>query len=85
MVQSSSLSIGITFTNFILLWNLTDENNKFAIGLLRAVWNNFKSLLGILAGPVVLLMLDSFDTDSTSSLFAGDMKKELVLEFVRYL
>ena len=52
--------------------------------LLRAVWNNFKSL-GILAGPVVLLMFDSFDTDSTSSLFVGDIKKELVLEFVRYL
>ena len=53
--------------------------------LLRAVWNNFKTLLGILAGPVVLLMFDSFDTDSTSSLFVGDIKKELVLEFVRYL
>ena len=68
--------------------SLPVENDKFAIsdiGLLRAVWNNFKNLLGILGTLVNLLMLDSFITDGTSSVFVGDIKKELVFGFFIYL
>ena len=81
MVRSSFLNIGVTFAIFKLSGKLPVENDKFAIsdiGLPRAVWNDFKNLLGILAGPIDLQLLDSFIMDSTSSLFVGDKKKESV-------
>ena len=87
-VQSPFLNIGITFVTFKLSGKLLVENDKFAIseiGLLRKVWNNFKDFLGILVGPVDLLLLNSFITNNTSSLFVGDIKKELVFRLFRYL
>ena len=47
------------------------------VGLLSAVWNNYRNLLGILEGPVDVLFFSSFITDSTSSLLAG--KKDLAV------
>ena len=88
MVWSPFLNIGITFATFKLSERLLVENDKFTIsdiGLLRAVWNNFKNLLKILAGPVDLLLLNLFITDNTSSLFVGDIKEELVFGLFRYL
>ena len=72
MVRLSFLKIGVTFANFKLLRKVPDENDKLAmndIGLLSAVWKNFRNLLGILEGPVDLLFFSSFITDSTLSLF----------------
>ena len=75
MVGSSFLNIGIKFATFKLSGKLPPlpvENDKLSISdivLLKAVWNNFKNLLGTLAGPVDLLLLNFFITDSTSSLF----------------
>ena len=72
MVWLSFLNIGITFAIFKLLRKVPDENDKLAmndIGLLSAVWKNFRNLLGILEGPVDLLFFSSFITDSTLSLF----------------
>ena len=70
---------------FKLLGRLPDENDKFAISdinFLGVIWNNFKNLLD---GPLDLLFLNSFITVSKSSLFVGDIKKELVFGFIRYL
>ena len=87
MVRSSFLNAGITFAILKVSGKLSDGNDKFAISdidLLRAVWNNFKNLLEILAGAD-LLMLNFFITHNTSSLFLGDIKKELAFGFARYL
>ena len=84
MVRPSFLNTGITFSTSKLSGKFPVENYKFAIsdiGLLQAIRNNFKSLLRILAGPVDILLLSSFITDRTSSLFVGDVKKELVFVF----
>ena len=88
MVRSSFLNIGIiTFAIFKLLGKVPDENVKLAIndiGLLSAVWNNFRNLLGILEGSVDLLFLSSLITDNTSSRLVGHIMKELAFEFFRY-
>ena len=87
MVQSSFLNIGITFAIFKLLGKVQDVSDKLAtndIGLLSAVWNNFRNLLGILEGPVDLLFLSYFITDNTLSLLVGDIKKEPAFGFFRY-
>ena len=65
MVHSSLSNIGITFVIFKLLGEIPDKNDKLflhGIGLLSAVWNNFRNLLGMLEGPadyyfLVLLLL----------------------------
>ena len=87
MMGSSFLNIGITFAIFKLSGKVPDENDRLAIndiGLLSAVCNNFRNLLGILEGPVDLLFFSSFITDNTSSLLVGDIKKELAFGFFRY-
>ena len=88
-VWSSFLNIGITFATFKLSGKLPVENDKFLvseIGLLRVGWrNNFKNLLGILAGPVDLLLLNYFITNNTLLLFVGNIKKELVFGLFIYL
>ena len=86
-VWSSFLNIGITFATFKLSGKLPVENDKFPIsdiGLLRVGWNNFKNLLGILAGPVDLLLLNYFITNNTLLLFVGNIKKELVFGLFIY-
>ena len=88
MVRLSFLNIWITFATFKLSGKFLVENDKFAIsdlGLLRAVWNNFENLLGTVAGPIDLLLLNSFVTGSTSLLFVGDIKNELAFGVFRCL
>ena len=87
MVQSSFLNIRSTLAIFKLLGKGPDENDKLTIndiGLLSAVWNNFRNLLEILEGPVDLLFFSSLITDTTSSLLVGDIKKELACGSYRY-
>ena len=46
---------------------------------------NFRNLLGILEGPVDLLLFSSFITDNTWSLLSGDIKNKLAYYgFFRY-
>ena len=88
MVGSFLFNIGITFATFKLSGKLPVENGKNTIseiGLFRAVWSNFKELLGIQAGPVNLSLLNSFIMNSTLPLFIGDIKKELEFGIFRYL
>ena len=68
MVRLSFLNIGITFAIFKLSGkslNGSDKSDIRDIDLLRAVWNNFKNLPGVLVGPVDLLFFNYFITDST--------------------
>ena len=50
-------NIGITFVIFKLIRKVPEENDKLVfndIGLLKAVWNNFRNLHGTIEGPVDL-------------------------------
>ena len=62
-----------------------DKLAKRAIGSLRAFWNSFRNLVGILEGPVDLLFLNIFIMEATFSLLVKVMKKESLLGFFKNL
>ena len=87
MERSSLLNIGIIFVISKLVENVQDENDKLfphELGLLSAVWNNFRNLLGMLEGPADLLFFSSFITDNAWSLLVGVINKELAFPCLRY-
>ena len=68
-----------------MIGKVPDENDKLVIndiGLLSAVWKDFRNLLGILERSIDLLFFSSFITDNTLSLLVGDIKKELTFGFL---
>ena len=82
------LKSGITFAVFGFVWKIPVENDKLAkrsIGSLKAFWNSFRNLVGILGGPVDLMFLSTFIMEATSFLFVGVMKKEFLLGVFRNL
>ena len=56
-----------------------------SIGLVGAVSNNFRNLIGIVKDPKDLLFFWFFISARTSSLLVGVIKKRLSFGFFRYL
>ena len=73
----SCLNVGLTFAIFRLLKKLAING----IGLLGAIWNDFRNSLGILEGLVDLSYFHKH-TENISPLFIVDEKKELVFGFL---
>ena len=70
----------------MFLGTVPDKNGKLIVkyvGLLSAVSNNFRNLLGMLEGSLDLLYFSSFITDNTPSRLVGDIKKKLAFGFFR--
>ena len=62
---------------------INERKNKSAAWSEMSFLSNFNTLVGILYGPVVLLISSDERISLISSLSVGERKKELVFSFVR--